>query len=100
VARKILEPKTVDKAMIAADPVAALLGYVSTIMAVFGVFERLGLDADQVAILGGAFLGIIATARIFYEKARRLEFRGLQESWNELKNASSSQETKIDRGVE
>lgn len=68
-----IKPKTVDKAMIAADPAAAAVGYLSTILAVFGVFDAMGLDADQVAILGGAVMGLVATARHFYEKNRRRE---------------------------
>lgn len=63
--------KTVDRAMIAADPMAAGVGFLSTILAVFGVFESLGLTADQVTILGGAVLGLAATMRVFYERGRR-----------------------------
>ena len=66
-----IKPKTVDKAMIAADPAAAFVGYLSTILATFGLFEWLGLTADQVAILGGAVLGLMATVRLFVERGRR-----------------------------
>jgi hypothetical protein len=75
-----IKPTSVDKAMIAADPVAAAMGYLSTILATFGVFERMGLNADQVAILGGAVLGLVATARHFYEKNRRESVLHLRES--------------------
>jgi len=67
----MIQPTKVDKAMIAADPAAAAIGYLSTILAVFGFFDWIGLDADQIAILGGAVLGLFATARHFYEKNRR-----------------------------
>lgn len=67
----IIRPNNVDKAWIAADPAAALMGYVSTILAVFGVFDAIGLDADQVAILGGAVLGVFATLRTLRERRQR-----------------------------
>lgn len=80
---------TVDKAMIAADPSAAAVGYLSTILAVFGVFERAGLTADQVAILGGAFLGLIATGRAIYETARRAKVVGLQNAHETLRKRTA-----------
>ncbi len=61
----MIKPTTVDKAMIAADPAAALVGYLSTILATFGLFEKMDLTADQVAILGGAVLGLMGTFRHF-----------------------------------
>ena len=70
---------TIDKAWIAADPAAALIGYVSTILATFGVFERLNLSADQVATLGGAILGVCATIRTLVERERRRHLAALQE---------------------
>lgn len=81
----VIKPQTVDKAMIAADPAAAAMGYLSTILATFGVFEHLGLSADQVAILGGAVLGLLATARHFYERRRRVAVGELRERHEELK---------------
>lgn len=77
--QSFIKPKAVDKAMIAADPAAALVGYLSTILATFGVFEALNLTADQIAILGGAVLGLMATGRIFYERTRRAAIGGLAE---------------------
>ena len=74
-----MEPSTVNKAWIAADPAAALIGYVSTILATFGVFERLNLSADQVATLGGAILGVCATIRTLVERKRRRHLAALQE---------------------
>lgn len=71
--------------MIAADPAAALVGYLSTILATFGLFDAMGLDADQVAILGGAVLGLMATVRHFYEKSRRQAHVALQAAHEELK---------------
>lgn len=68
---RITKPTNIDKAWIAADPAAALIGYASTILAVFGVFEKLGLDADQVAILGGAVLGVVASLRTLRERRHR-----------------------------
>jgi hypothetical protein len=85
VAGGIIKPKTVDKAMIAADPAAALVGYLSTILATFGLFEKMGLSADQVAILGGAVLGLLATVRVFYEKGRRLAEKELQGAHEKLR---------------
>lgn len=73
-----IQPKTVDKAMIAADPTAALIGYLSMVLATFGVFEALSLTADQVAILGGAILGLLATFRHFYEQDKREVLETLQ----------------------
>jgi len=66
-------PSKVDKAMIIADPAAAFMGYLSTALATFGVFDKLGMSADQVAILGGAALGMVATLRAIYEKKKRKE---------------------------
>lgn len=83
----VIKPNAVDRAMIAADPAAALIGYVSTILAVFGLFDRMGLNADQVAILGGAVLGLVATIRVFYERTRRERLKTLE---TELKKASNS----------
>jgi small neutral amino acid transporter SnatA (MarC family) len=80
-----IKPKAVDKAMIAADPAAAAMGYLSTILATFGIFEKMGLSADQVAILGGAILGLLATARHFYEKNRRASVVLLHEMHEKLK---------------
>jgi small neutral amino acid transporter SnatA (MarC family) len=82
-----IKPKTVDKAMIAADPAAAFVGYLSTILATFGLFEWLGLTADQVAILGGAVLGLLATVRVFYEKGRRQAEKVLHTAHSELRGA-------------
>lgn len=70
---------TVDKAWIAADPAAALIGYISTILATFGVFESLHLSADQVATLGGAILGVCATVRTLVERERRRHLAHLKE---------------------
>lgn len=83
----VIKPKSIDKAWIASDPAAALVGYLSTILAVFGVFEWVGLNADQVAILGGAVLGLMATLRIFYEKNRRLAEKELAKHHEELEVA-------------
>lgn len=69
----IIKPTGYDKAWIAADPVAALVGYGSTILAVFGLFDALGLDADQVAILGGAVLGVMGSVRALRERRQRKE---------------------------
>lgn len=80
-----IKPKSIDKAMIAADPAAALVGYLSTILAVFGLFEKMGLTADQVAILGGAVLGLLATVRVFYEKGRRLAEKELHGAHEKLR---------------
>lgn len=91
-----IQPKTVDKAMIAADPAAALVGYISTILAVFGFFDWVGLDADQVAILGGAVLGLVATFRVFYEKSRRLAHAELSKAHEELKRQTATQLKKED----
>lgn len=91
----MIRPTTVDKAMIAADPAAALVGYVSTILATFGLFEAMGLNADQVAILGGAVLGLLATIRVFYEKSRRQAHVALQAAHEELKR-KTGQFTKDD----
>ena len=83
----LIKPKNIDKAWIASDPAAALVGYLSTILAVFGVFEWMGLSADQVAILGGAVLGLMATLRIFYEKNRRQVEKELAKNHEELEVA-------------
>lgn len=91
-----IKPKAVDKAMIAADPAAAAVGYLSTILAVFGVFEKMSLTADQVAILGGALLGLMATGRHFYEKNRRKGVEELHTAHEDLKRRTS-QFTKADR---
>jgi len=91
-----LQPKTLDRAMIAADPAAALVGYVSTILATFGLFELMGLSADQVAILGGAVLGLVATLRVFYERARRAAHQELQDAHEELKRKTGSSLKKED----
>ena len=80
-----IKPTKIDKAMIAADPAAALVGYLSTILATFGIFEAMGLTADQVAILGGAVLGLMATLRIFYERARRAAEVLIKEAHAELR---------------
>jgi len=82
-----IKPTTVDKAMIAADHAAAFVGYLSTILATFGLFEWLGLSADQVAILGGAVLGLVATARLFVEKGRRQAQLVLHTAHQELRGA-------------
>ena len=82
-----IKPTTVDKAMIAADPAAAFVGYLSTILATFGLFEWLGLSADQVAILGGAVLGLMATVRLFVEKSRRVAAQVFQTEHEELRGA-------------
>jgi len=82
-----IKPKTVDKAMIAADPAAAFVGYLSTILATFGLFEWLGLSADQVAILGGAVLGLMATVRLFVEKGKRAAAQVLHVAHEELRGA-------------
>lgn len=87
----MIKPATVDKAMIAADPAAALVGYLSTILATFGLFELMGLSADQVAILGGAVLGLMATLRVFYERSRRRAHQQLEEAHEELKQKTSQQ---------
>lgn len=68
---------TAEKARIAADPVAALIGYVSTILAAFGLFELMGLTADQVTIVGGAALGVAGTVRTMLEHQRRKDVEAL-----------------------
>jgi small neutral amino acid transporter SnatA (MarC family) len=85
----VIKPTTVDKAMIAADPAAAFVGYLSTILATFGLFEYLGLSADQVAILGGAVLGLVATVRVFHEKGRRAAEVVFHTAHEELKRRTS-----------
>jgi hypothetical protein len=85
----MIKPTTVDKAMIAADPAAALVGYLSTILATFGVFEAMSLTADQVAILGGAVLGLMATVRHFYEKNKRAAVEVLHTAHEDLKRRTS-----------
>lgn len=87
-----IKPRAVDKAMIAADPAAAFVGYLSTILATFGIFEAMGLSADQVAILGGAVLGLMATARHFVEKGRRKDVQQLQTAHEELVRKTSQLE--------
>lgn len=67
----IIKPTSMDKAWIAADPAAALVGSISTILAVFGVWTWLNLDADQVAILGGAALGVMGSWRTLRERKQR-----------------------------
>lgn len=91
-AQGIIKPTNIDKAWVAADPAAALMGYVSTILAVFGVFDWMGLDADQVAILGGAVLGVFATLRTLRERKHRrdvvelhTEHVALEETHTQLK---------------
>ena len=93
----IIKPTKVDQAWIAADPLAALVGYASTILAVFGVFKMIGLDADQVAILGGAVLGVMGSVRALRERRRRqqvLELHAqhvaLEEENAELKKKTGS----------
>jgi len=84
-----IKPRAVDKAMIAANPLQALVGYLSTVLAVFGVFEAMGLSADQVAILGGALLGIVSTVQHFWEKGKREEAQRLRTDNEELKRRTS-----------
>jgi len=79
--------------MIAADPAAAFVGYLSTILATFGIFEKMNLTADQVAILGGAVLGLMGTVRHFYEKNRRAAVEVLHTAHEELKRRTSQFET-------
>lgn len=90
--------KSVDRAVIAADPVAALVGYLSTILATCGVFNSLGLNADQVVILCGAVLGLAATLRIFYEHYKRQELEELKRSADSLAkgNPPKMEETSSD----
>jgi hypothetical protein len=88
-AQSFIRPSAVDKAWIASDPAAAAVGYGSTILAVFGVFEWLGLTADQVAILGGAVLGLFATVRTFREKGKRKEVTDLHNAHEELVRKTS-----------
>lgn len=88
-ARSFIRPTTVDKAWIASDPAAAAVGYVSTILAVFGLFDKMGLTADQVAILGGAILGLFATVRTFREKAKRKEVTELHDAHEDLVRKTS-----------
>lgn len=92
-----IKPKSIDKAWVASDPAAALVGYMSTIFAVFGVFEWLGLTADQVTILGGAVLGVVATLRIFHERDRRKEEEGLKLAHVELEVAHEELKRKTSR---
>lgn len=93
----VIEPKTVDKAMIAADPAAAFIGYLSTILATFGLFKEAGLDADQVAILGGAVLGLMATVRHFYEKNRRAARAAFHTAHEELKRRAAGGDLEDER---
>jgi small neutral amino acid transporter SnatA (MarC family) len=82
---QFIKPKSIDKAWIASDPAAAIVGYSSTILAVFGVFEWMGLTADQIAILGGAVLGLLASFRMYYEKGKRQKVQELKHAHEELK---------------
>jgi hypothetical protein len=93
----IIKPTNVDKAWIAADPAAALVGYGSTILAVFGVWTMLGLDGDQVAILGGAVLGVMGSIRTLRERRQRKEMlelhhehAALEREHEELKRKTGS----------
>lgn len=93
----IIKPTSVDKAWIAADPAAALVGYGSTILAVFGVWTMLGLDGDQVAILGGAVLGVMGSIRTLRERRQRKEMlelhhehAALEREHEELKRKTGS----------
>ena len=85
-----------EKARIAADPIAAMVGYVSTILAVFGIFEWMGLTADQVAILGGAIVGVAATVRSFMEREgrrtrERLERENVELIWERIHREEAEQ---------
>jgi hypothetical protein len=79
----------VDRAWGVSDPVAAAVGYVVTILAVFGVFKNLGLDPDQVATLGGALGGLVATLRALHERSKKRQITSLLEEL-ERHRASSS----------
>ena len=101
-ATRIPEPpklSSAEKARIAADPLAAMVGYVSTILAVFGIFEWMGLTADQVAILGGAVLGVAATYRSFMERDHRKGLERLERENVELRARQAAQEPAQDEGA-
>lgn len=95
-AQSFIRPSAVDKAWIASDPAAAFVGYTSTILAVFGVFEWLGLTSDQVAILGGAALGLMGTIRTFREKSKRDEVKVLHNAHEELIRKTSQLDVDAD----
>jgi len=78
---------TAEKARIAADPVAALIGYVSSILAAFGLFELMGLTADQVTIAGGGILGVAGTVRMMLEAQKRKDVESLTRENEALKKA-------------
>jgi len=93
----VIKPTNVDKAWIAADPAAAMVGYGSTILAVFGVWTARGLDADQVAILGGAVLGVMGSWRALRERRQRRQVLELHDrheqvlaAYEELKRETGS----------
>jgi hypothetical protein len=97
-----IKPTNIDKAWIAADPAAAVVGYGSTILAVFGVFAAIGLDADQVAILGGAVIGLMSSLRTLRERRQRRKMDELSErhrllevEHEELKRQTSTPEVGV-----
>jgi len=78
-----------DRAWGASDPVAAAVGYVVTILAVFGLFKSLGLDPDQVATLGGALGGLVATLRALHERSKRRQITSLLEELERHRTSAS-----------
>jgi len=66
----LLKPAQVDRAWIAADPLTALVSSVIALLAVFNVWSKLGLTADQVAQLGGVLATLGAAARTVYNQSR------------------------------
>jgi hypothetical protein len=89
-AKGLIRPTAVDRAWVAANPVAALVGYGSTILAAFGIFDLLGLTADQVAILGGSVMGVVASLQTLRERRQRKDVEELVAQNDELKKAASS----------
>lgn len=81
----------------ASDPMAAAVGYVVTILAVFGFFKWLGLGPDEVATLGGAVGGLVATLRALHERGRRRDVAILMERLRELEawNAAREKEAEV-----
>jgi hypothetical protein len=71
VPNEIIKPKGVDKAWVASDPLAAIVGATTTILSVFHFFSWVGLSADQVMTLSGAVLTLASALRAIHEKKRR-----------------------------
>lgn len=70
----------IDKAWIAADPLAALLGGLVSLAAIFGLWSAMGLTADQMAELGGVVTTIGAASRAIYNKREEKKKKGSDES--------------------